>query len=504
MNIVTSFIARARSHRDLLALTSADGTLTFGGLAQNASALASSLRTNAKLDVGDRVVIFMENRGAYFEVLLGCWIAGVVPVPANAKLHSREIKVIIEDSDAKLVFTSDELHDSLSQALSDMEFAPQIMSVQSQAYAKWLKTSPAAVHHCTGGDLAWIFYTSGTTGAPKGAMLTHRNLQTMTLQYYADIDRIDPGETMLHAAPLSHGSGLYSLPHLFAGGHQVIKPGFSADAVLENLKRYPEVTLFGAPTMLTRLVHAAQGLSEPKGNLKTGFYGGGPMYLHDLFQVMDAFGTDFCGVYGQGESPMTITALPKHDHIGSRDQEHQARLASCGTTRTGMQVRVVDEQGHDMPVGEAGEVIVRGDTVMLGYWRNEQATQKALRDGWLWTGDIGSFDDRSYLTLKDRSKDLIIRGGNNIYPREIEEILLKHPGVLEVSVIGRSHKDLGEEPVAFVVAREGALVQAEELDTLCLEHIARFKRPRDYFFEESLPKSNYGKTLKTELRKKIS
>lgn len=169
-----------------------------------------------------------------------------------------------------------------------------------------------------------------------------------------------------------------------------------------------------------------------------------------------------------------------------------------------MQVRVVDEQGQDMPIGEAGEVIVRGETVMLGYWRNEAATAKALRDGWLWTGDIGAFDDRGYLTLKDRSKDLIIRGGSNIYPREIEEVLLKHPAIDEVSVIGRRHDDLGEEPVAFVVTRPGVLVSPEELDALCLDHIARFKRPREYFFEQSLPKSNYGKILKTELRKKIT
>lgn len=504
MNIVTSFISRARSHPHLPAVTSADGTLTYAELARNAGAIATSLRVIAGLDPGDRAVIFMENRGAYFEVLLGCWIAGVVAVPANAKLHPREIKVIIEDSDAKLVFTSDELSESLREPLSSLARAPEIVSVQGRPYDDWLHSAPAPVHNAAPTDLAWVFYTSGTTGAPKGAMLTHRNLMMMTLQYYADIDRIDPGETMIHAAPLSHGSGLYSLPHLFAGGHQVVEPGFAADVVLERLKRYPRVTLFGAPTMMTRLVQAARGVANARGNLKTGFYGGGPMYLNDLFEVMDVFGTDLCGVYGQGESPMTITALPKHDHVGNRDLDHQARLASCGTARTGMQVRVVDEHGQDMPTGEAGEVIVRGETVMPGYWRNESATQKALRDGWLWTGDIGAFDERGYLTLKDRSKDMIIRGGSNIYPREIEEVLLKHPAVAEVSVVGRRHADLGEEPVAFVVTREGVRIDAQELDNLCLDHIARFKRPREYFFEESLPKSNYGKILKTELRKKFS
>ena len=504
MNIVTSFLTRARSIPTSRAVTSPDGTLTFAELAHNSAALATSLASFVGLKPGDRVVLFMENRAAYFEALLGCWIAGLVAVPANAKLHPREIEVIIQDAAAKLVFTSDALYDSLLQPLSEMENSPRLVSVQSSTFTNWLQNTPCPMCERAPTDLAWIFYTSGTTGAPKGAMLTHRNLLMMVLQYCADIQAIKPGETMVHAAPLSHASGLYALPHLFSGGHQVIHAGFVEDAVLEALQHYPDVTLFGAPTMLTRLVRASAGMANPKGNLKTILYGGAPMYLNDLLQVMDVFGTDLFAIYGQGESPMTITCLSNHDHVGSRDFSHLARLSSCGTARSGMEVRVVDTHGNTLPLGEAGEVIVKGDTVMSGYWGNEAATAKALRDGWLWTGDIGAFDDFGYLTLKDRSKDLIIRGGNNIYPREIEEVLLKHESVAEVSVVGREHADLGEEPVAFVVARDGAVVTSEDLDALCLDHIARFKRPRAYFFEQSLPKSNYGKILKTELRKKLT
>ena len=504
MNIVTSFLTRAQSHGGLLAVTSPDGTLTFAELAHNAQALATSLGASAGLAPGERVVLFMENRAAYFEALLACWIAGLVAVPANAKLHPREIGVIIQDAGAKLVLTSDVFYDSLSQPVSDMAAPPEVVSVQSPTYANWLQNTPCPVCERAPTDLAWIFYTSGTTGAPKGAMLTHRNLLMMVLQYFADVDVIHPGETMLHAAPLSHASGLYALPHLFSGGHQVIQSGFDADAVLQALQQYPQVTLFGAPTMLTRLVRASVGVTNARGNLKTASYGGAPMYLNDLLQIIDVFGADLFAIYGQGESPMTITGLTKHDHQGSRDPLHLARLSSCGTARTGMAVRVVDEHGQTLPAGQTGEVIVKGDTVMMGYWGNEAATAKALRDGWLWTGDIGAFDELGYLTLKDRSKDLIIRGGNNIYPREVEEVLLKHGSVAEVSVVGRRHEDLGEEPVAFVVTRDGAQVTEADLDALCLDHMARFKRPRAYFFEESLPKSNYGKILKTELRKKLT
>ena len=309
---------------------------------------------------------------------------------------------------------------------------------------------------------------------------------------------------MFHCAPLSHGSGLYSLPHLFGGGHQVIEPGFNTDSVFEVLKKYKQVSLFAAPTMLTRLIHASNGIKDPAGNLRTAFYGGSPMYLSDLIKTIEIFGPRLYQLYGQGESPMTITGLNKIEHEGDLGAAHQKILSSCGTARTGVEVRVVDDNGQDVPLGELGEVITRSDTVMSGYWKNDKATRSALRDGWLWTGDIGTLDERGYLTLRDRSKDMIIRGGSNIYPREIEEVLLKHPSIVEVSVVGRPHHDVGEEPVAFVVTKPGAAISSEELDQLCLDNIARFKRPREYFFEPSLPKNNYGKVLKTELRKKLT
>lgn len=503
MNIVRSFLSRADSHGHLPAVTDANGCVTFSELARTACALAAGMREHHGLDTGDRVILYMENRREFFEALLACWIAGLAAVPINSKLHPREVKVIVADCGARVVVTTASAQAELAQTLSSMPASPAIVAVPSHAYEALLQTAPMAPADSAPTDLAWLFYTSGTTGAPKGAMLTHRNLMNMTLRYYADINFIEPAETMLHAAPLSHGSGLYGIAHLLAGGHQVVEKGFSADAVLEGLQRYEGVTIFGAPTMITRLVQAARGVTNPRGNLKTCFYGGAPMYLSDLLQTIEVFGHELCGVYGQGESPMTITALSRYDHRGDGGPAHLARLASVGTARTGVEVRVVDDEGRVLPAGEPGEVITRSDTVMTGYWGNEKATANALRDGWLWTGDVGAIDEKGYLTLKDRSKDLIIRGGSNIYPREIEEVLLMHPAVDEVSVIGRHHADLGEEPVAFVVMREGHSVSAAELDQLCLDNIARFKRPREFFFESNLPKNNYGKILKTELRKKF-
>lgn len=504
MNIALSLLSRARSHPELLAVTDSSGSLTYKQLSQNAGQVAAGFIQMLDLHKGDRVVLFMENRREYLEALFACWIAGLVAVPINSKLHPKEVNVITAGSGAKAILTSSTLFESLALVMGEVLDKPVLLSVDTDLYQKLLKCDLMQCEACDSNDLAWIFYTSGTTGAPKGAMLSHRNLMNMALQYYADIDFIKPGETMIHVAPLSHASGLYALPHLFGGGHQVIESNFDTSLVFDCLSRYQSVTLFAAPTMLSRLVHASKSVANPRGNVKTVLYGGSPMYLSDLLAALSLFGNCFFQVYGQGESPMTITGLSIYDHIGDQGSAHLERLASCGLARKGVEVRIVDEAGQDVQIGEPGEVITRSDTVMLGYWQNEKDTSLALRDGWLWTGDIGVMNHLGYLTLLDRSKDMIIRGGSNIYPREIEEILLAHPAVLEASVVGRKHDDLGEEPVAFVVTVNNQTVTSEELDLLCLENIARFKRPRQYFFVESLPKNNYGKILKTELRKKLT
>jgi acyl-CoA synthetase (AMP-forming)/AMP-acid ligase II len=353
-------------------------------------------------------------------------------------------------------------------------------------------------------DRAWLFYTSGTTGRPKGALLTHRNLLFMSHCYYGDIDAVDERDTNLHAAPLSHGAGLYAVPHLLRGSRQVILPHFEIDAIVDALRRFSQVSMFAAPTMLTRLVHAPAVADADLRNLRTICYGGGPMYVADLECALQLFGPRLYQLYGQGESPMTITGLTQRMHADMVHPRWRERLGSCGVARTGVLVKVVDDGDRELPPGEIGEVVTKSDCVMEGYWEKPEASAETLRGGWLHTGDLGGFDEDGFLTLRDRSKDMIISGGSNIYPREIEEVLLRHPDVAEASVVARPHPEWGEEVVAFVAARPGTEVTIEELDRLCLDHIARFKRPRDYRFLEALPKNNYGKVLKTELRRMLS
>lgn len=476
--------------------------LSFAGFARRIGALAGGLRESYRLAPGERVVVYMENRPEFLDIVFACWTAGLCVVPVNAKLHAREVEHVVRDCGAQLVISSESLADDLMRVLREQDSRAAFVSTGTQAFARLYEAAPLACANVGPADLAWIFYTSGTTGRPKGAMLSHRNLLFMSMAYAADIEQVRPGDTKVHAAPLSHGSGLYSLPHLLGGGTQVILDGFDPLEVLETFEVYRNVTVFAAPTMVTRLLGSVTpGCAYP--GLRTLYYGGGPMYVSDLTRALDCFGLRLYQLYGQGESPMTITGLPKQAHAGHGDERHHQVLASCGAPRTGVEVRVVDEEGRDLPEGELGEVITRGDCVMSGYWNNPSATASALRDGWLWTGDVGFLDEHGYLSLRDRSKDMIISGGTNIYPREIEEVLLLHPAVLECSVVGHPHPDWGETVVAFVVPRAGAELSREGLDTLCLDHIARFKRPKEYRIVDALPKNNYGKVLKTELRQTI-
>jgi long-chain acyl-CoA synthetase len=259
------------------------------------------------------------------------------------------------------------------------------------------------------------------------------------------------------------------------------------------------VKFFAAPTMVMRLVDKLRGDAP---GLKQIVYGGGPMYVADSLRALDRLGPRLVQIYGQGESPMTITVLRAAEHLGEEPARSQ-RLGSVGRAQTGVEVAVVDEGNRPLAPGGVGEVVMRGDTVMLGYLNNEAATRSAIVDGWLHTGDLGRLDELGFLTLMDRSKDLIISGGSNIYPREVEETLLQHPAVKEVAVIGELDRDWGESVVAVVVVQAGAPADAQALDAFCLQQIARFKRPKRYVFVDELPKNATGKVLKRELREQL-
>jgi long-chain acyl-CoA synthetase len=468
--------------------------LSYRALAERSARLAGALRERCGLAPGDRVAIAAKNCVEYVEILYAVWHAGAAAVPVNAKLHGAELGFILEHSGARVCFASSGLDGEIAPyAPASLE---RVVTIGSADYASLLTAESVAVAQRDGDDLAWLFYTSGTTGRPKGAMLTHRVLNVASHACATEVDTIAPGDPILHAAPMSHGSGLYIMAHVARLGVHVIPESgsFEADEVARLFAAWPRTSMFAAPTMIKRLVDYAGDFSAE--NIRTLVWGGAPMYVEDACRALDRFGPRLVQIYGQGESPMTISVLTRQD-IADRDHPRwRERLASAGRPFACVDVMVADVKDRPMPAGEAGEILCRGDTVMAGYWQNEQASRDTLKGGWLHTGDVGAFDEDGYLTLRDRSKDVVISGGSNIYPREVEEVLLRHPQVVEVSVIGRPDPEWGEAVVAYVVGT----ASAEELDALCLSAIARFKRPKDYVFVDALPKNNYGKVLKTELR----
>ena len=479
---------------------------SYRELRDRVAALAEAL-TGLGCGVGDRVAVVMNNRPEYLEVLFAAWWAGLAVVPVNAKLHPGEVAWILKDADVRLIVTDHGHVAGLRGVLQEDLVETRLLVADSAEHDAMASVTSGTARPCVKAkvtDLAWLFYTSGTTGRPKGVMLGHRQLLALTLSYHTQVDAVGADDRTVYAAPMSHGAGIYSPVFMLHGSGHVFPPSgrFDAAEICDIALALGNVSLFAAPTIVNRIAaHITQTRAPVKGTaaFRTIVYGGGPMYVDDLIRAREAMGDCLAQIYGQGESPMTITTLSRDVIADDRNPRWQSRIASVGTAFATCDVAVVDASGVPVPPGVTGEIVVRGDTVMMGYWRNEEATASTIRDGWLWTGDLGSLNDEGYLTLKDRSKDVIISGGTNIYPREVEEVLLRHPAVREVSVIGRADPEWGESVVACVVV-DGAPVGAEELDEFCRQHMTGFKRPKSYHFLRSLPKNSNGKVLKSDLR----
>jgi len=503
MNLAMWLYARARISPEAPALlTGTRLDANYRQFALQAAAAGRRLQQEYGIETGDRIALYMANRVEYLILMYASWWAGAVVVPVNYKLHIKEASWIAQNAEAKLVFTDD-------GGVFSAEDLPQSCS-ELGVDAGWSNrpniegelTEPVTLPPH---QLAWLFYTSGTTGRPKGVMLTHENLMAMSLCYPVDVDEVSPDDASCYAAPMSHGAGLYNLIFVRVGARHVVPEsrGFDGEELLELAEKLNNLTLFAAPTMIKRMVAHARETGASGQGLKSIVFGGGPMYAADLVEALDVLGPRFIQIYGQGESPMTITATPK---VVINDRQHpdwMKRLASVGFAQSCVELRVVDEAMHDVPAGTAGEILVRGPAVTKGYWRNPVATAETIVDGWLRTGDIGYLGDDGFLTLTDRSKDVIISGGTNIYPREVEEVLARHPKVFEVSVVGAPQEEWGEEVVAVVVTRDGESVSATELDEWCKSEIASFKKPKRYVFRSEMPKNSYGKILKTSLREEV-
>ena len=349
MNIASLLAKSSITWADRPAIAYGQETVqTYSEFAKSVKQLAGAMRNNFSLKAGDRVGIAMKNCTNYGVILFATWHAGLTAVPMNAKLHPREFEFILENSGTSLCFVTNDLEKSIKEA-SEENAGLTILNADSAEYGKLLKSKEVTMTETKPDDVAWLFYTSGTTGRPKGAMLTHRNLLMMTISYFGDVDPVDEQDSLLHAAPMSHGSGLYILPYVAKGALQIIPPsgGFDPDEIADLLLSHKNVNAFFAPTMVTRLIDSKKIMEGDTRNLKTIIYGGGPMYVEDCQRALDILGPKLVQIYGQGESPMTITALSRQ-----RPYRYQGstlpcdKLGSVGTARSDLEICIVDKNDN--------------------------------------------------------------------------------------------------------------------------------------------------------------
>jgi len=508
MNTFVFLEKAARQRPDGLALVQGDESITYREFHETALAIGGNLLALG-LQPGDRVAFCLANSPRIMEVIYGCFAAGLIVVPVNARLHAREIAYIVGNSGAKVLIHGPEYQAGIAANAALFEGVKRFCTEAAEGAALLSALSNPA-HALKAGveakpeDLCWLFYTSGTTGKPKGAMWNHRMVRCVIMNYLADLHNIQPGEVVLHCAPMSHGSGIVALPTIARAGVNAImdSASFDIDALLSTVERLKVTHIaFMAPTQIVKLLEDYVPGKYDISSLKAICYGGAPIYVDQLRQAIETFGSIFVQLYGQGESPITITGMSGALHaelLAAGD----SRIGSAGQIRTDVEAHCVDQDDNPLPPGEAGEVVARGDVVMPGYWNNPEASAEALRNGWLHTGDIGYFDDRGFLFLLDRAKDMVISGGNNVYPREVEEVIILHPKIANCVVFGIPDEYWGEAVHAVVVAKAGETISAKEVIDFCGEHMAGYKKPKAVDFVDELPVSGYGKILRREVRDK--
>lgn len=441
---------------------------------------------SAGVEPGDGVAILAYNRAEIFAASAAVQLVGGCYTPLNPYASQEDVEFILRDAAIRVLFHDAELAERAHLASAG------ICGLVSLDLPEGTHSAIRPVQRASE-DLALISYTGGSTGQPKGVMLSHRAATTMVSMVLAEWEFPETVRLLL-CSPLSHAAGAMVLPTLLRGGTVILLPRFDAEAVLDTIDRERVTTLIGVPTMICALLDALGVRHRDVSSLKTIFYGSAPISPHRLAEALDHFGPILMQHYAQTEAPMCVTMLRKDEHTADR-------LGSCGRPMAGLRVALLDIDGQPVPEGEPGEICVRGPLVMNGYWQRPEETFAALRGSWLHTGDIARSDGESFLTIIDRAKDMIISGGFNVYPREIEDVLARHPAVAQAAVIGVPDEKWGERITAIVVPRQGARPDPEELRATVRAAKGAVQTPKTIEFAETLPLTAVGKVDKPALRK---
>ena len=507
MTSIARIIDRAAIwYGDAPAVVDGPRTLSFRQVGERSNRLANALLSFSTAP-GGRVAMLMRNRLEFVEIDFAIAKAGKVRVPINPRLLPDEREHILRDSGAEALIFEAEFAPYVEAARHRLPALRHLVGIGdlgsgAVTYESLLSAAssraPGVVH--APDAPSFLLYTSGTTGRPKGATATNRSRLAATVNMWAEeIDAV-PGDAMVHIAPMSHGSGSKILAYFARGARNIPVAKFEPEAFLDLVERERATATFVVPTMISMLVDAMGSETRELSSLKTVSYGGAPISQGGLRAALDRFGPIFVQVYGSCEAPHPVMVLRKSDHIGFVSDR---RLTSVGREVAMVDVRVVGTDGVDAPTGEQGEMWIRGPNVMRGYWGNDSATDAVLTDGWYRTGDVCVRDHDGYYYIVDRARDMIISGGHNVYPAEVEQALYQHRAVSECAVIGVPDERWGESVLAFVVLKPGMAATETEIIDTARDRLAGYKKPSQVRFVIDLPKGPTGKILKRELRDEL-
>jgi len=493
---------------DKMALVDENGRLTFSEVNRKVNRIIHALRDKG-IQKGDRVAVILYNCNEFIMLYFALAKAGFVIVPINYRLLAKEFLYILKDADPRALIFDQDFLETVGSIRDELSFIRAFVVVGDDSPGSDIYHFEALVKEypheepvvvVSEEDLAIIMYTSGTTGPPKGAMITQKNIVAAIINQYTDVcPRVD--DVLITFPPIYHMGGLLTLlTHYYRGCTHLTIKQFDPQKALEWIQRERPTVTHLVPAMQNMIMNHPGVENYDLSCIRVMCYGASPMLISQLKQSMELFKCKYFQFAGLTEVTGHLTTLPPEDHITAGPPEKVKRLGSAGREVMGLEVRIVDENGCECPPGVSGEEIARGDAIMVGYWNMPDETKKVLKEGWLYTGDVCVKDEGGYVYYVDRIKDMINRGGENVYPREIEEVIAQHPGVMDVAVIGIPDERLGEEIKALIVPKPGHVVSEEEIVDLCKENLAGYKKPRSIDFVDQLPKNPTGKILKRVLR----